>query len=48
MVIACGTLLLILIPVVAFFFVKYMDQTTPGTNVAREGPGAGYGKDKKS
>jgi len=47
MVIACGTLLLILIPVVSFFFVKYMDQTTPGTNATREGRGTGYGVNAK-
>jgi len=44
MVLTCGTLLLVLIPVVAYFFVRYLDQNTPGTSAAREGPRAGYGK----
>jgi len=44
MVISCGTLLLVLIPVVSYFFIRYLDQTTPGTSVATEGPRVGYGK----
>ncbi len=45
MVVSCGTLLLILIPIVAYFFIKYLDQTTPGTTAARDGVRVGYGKD---
>ncbi len=44
MVVTCGTLLLVLIPIVSFFFVKYMDQTTPGTSASRDAAAKGYGK----
>lgn len=36
MVVSCGALLLILIPFVTYFFVTYLDQTTPSTSAARE------------
>lgn len=46
MVVTCGTLLLILIPVVAYFFLWYLDQTLPATSASRETPRADYGKTK--
>lgn len=45
MIIACGSSLLILVPIVAFFFIRYLDQTTPTRAATREGPRASYGQD---
>jgi hypothetical protein len=42
MVVSCGTLLLILLPVVLWFLVRYMDQTTPVST--GDATRAGYGK----
>lgn len=47
MVMTCGTLLLVLIPIVAFFFVRYLDQTTPGTSASSEVSPVTYGKAEK-
>ena len=43
MVVSCGTFLLILLPVVLWFFARYLDQTTP-TSTARDTGRSGYGR----
>lgn len=47
MVLTCGTLLLILIPLVSFFFIQYLDQNTPGASASQSATKAGYGRDAK-
>jgi type VI secretion system protein ImpK len=47
MVMSCGTLLLILVPLVAFFFVQYLDRNTPGLSASQSAQKSGYGRDAK-
>ena len=45
MVMACGTLMLLLVPVFVYFLMRYMDRTTPNDAILSRDNRTGYGKE---